>query len=80
MAAVSDPPGASERSGRLLAGRGGGRSAETWKRHVVRQLKNRDLRQHTMFQDLIRFCTTDKYQFDVLIQLEAGWVRDEPHS
>ncbi|XP_026228027.1 autophagy-related protein 16-2 isoform X2 [Anabas testudineus] len=57
MAAVSDPPGAPERSGRLLAGRGGGRSAETWKRHVVRQLKNRDLRQHTMFQDLIRFYT-----------------------
>lgn len=56
--------GLSERSGRVLApGAGGGRSAETWKRDIVRQLKRRDLNQHAMFQDLIRFCTTDKYTF-----------------
>ncbi|XP_029026203.2 protein Atg16l2-like isoform X2 [Betta splendens] len=44
----TDSPGAPERSGR--------RSSESWKRHVVRQLKNRDRNQH-MFQDLICFYT-----------------------
>ncbi|KAG7225930.1 hypothetical protein INR49_018531, partial [Caranx melampygus] len=52
------------RSSPGLSPRGHGRSApETWKRDIVRQLKHRDLSQHIMFQDLIRFCTTDKYQF-----------------
>ncbi|XP_026154764.1 ATG16 autophagy related 16-like 2 isoform X2 [Mastacembelus armatus] len=37
--------------------RGGAGSAETWKRHIVRQLQNRDRNQHTKFQDLIRFYT-----------------------
>ncbi|KAK5868175.1 hypothetical protein PBY51_009212 [Eleginops maclovinus] len=38
--------------------RGGGRAAETrWRRHIVGQLKLRDLRQHDKFQDLIRFYT-----------------------
>ncbi|XP_037630689.1 protein Atg16l2 isoform X1 [Sebastes umbrosus] len=35
----------------------GGRSAETWKRHIMGQLKHRDLNQHARFQDLIRFYT-----------------------
>uniref|UniRef100_A0A3Q3WCI9 Uncharacterized protein n=1 Tax=Mola mola TaxID=94237 RepID=A0A3Q3WCI9_MOLML len=35
-----------------------GAPAETWKRDIVRQLKRRDLSQHAMFQDLVRFCTT----------------------
>ncbi|XP_072247941.1 protein Atg16l2-like isoform X2 [Leuresthes tenuis] len=35
----------------------GGGSAETWRGHIVRQLRNRDLSQSAMFQDLIRFYT-----------------------
>lgn len=60
---MTDSTGVSQRSGRIQGPGGGGRSAETWKRHIVRQLKHRDLSQHAMFQDLIRFCTTDKYKF-----------------
>lgn len=62
---MTDAAGVSERSGRVLAPGGGGRSAESWKKDIVRQLKHRDRSQHTMFQDLIRFCTTDKYKFDL---------------
>ncbi len=54
------PDGLSERSDRVpvpVPG-GGGKPAENWKRDIVRQLKHRDVRQHAMFQDLIRFCTT----------------------
>ncbi|KAF3693425.1 Autophagy-related protein 16-2 APG16-like 2 WD repeat-containing protein 80 [Channa argus] len=54
---MTDSAGAAQRSGRVLAEGGSGGSAETWKRHIVRQLKNRDLSQHAMFQDLIRFYT-----------------------
>ncbi|XP_039986630.1 protein Atg16l2 isoform X2 [Xiphias gladius] len=54
---MTDSAGVSERSGRVPAPGGNGRSAETWKRHIVRQLKHRDLSQHAMFQDLIRFYT-----------------------
>ncbi|XP_067364340.1 protein Atg16l2-like isoform X3 [Channa argus] len=54
---MTDSAGAAQRSGRVLADGGSGGSAETWKRHIVRQLKNRDLSQHAMFQDLIRFYT-----------------------
>ncbi|XP_059187982.1 protein Atg16l2 isoform X2 [Centropristis striata] len=58
MAAVTvttDPAGASPRGGRVQApGRGLG---EDWKRHIVGQLKHRDLSQHAQFQDLIRFYT-----------------------
>ncbi|XP_022594305.1 autophagy-related protein 16-2-like isoform X1 [Seriola dumerili] len=54
---MTDSAVVSERSGRVLAPRGSGRSVETWKRDIVRQLKNRDLSQHVMFQDLIRFYT-----------------------
>lgn len=61
---MTDSGGVSERSGRVQspAGRvlspgGGGRSAETWKRDIVRQLKHRDMSQHARFQDLIRFYT-----------------------
>ncbi|XP_070827402.1 protein Atg16l2 isoform X2 [Chaetodon trifascialis] len=54
---MADPAGGSERSGRVAAPGGGGRSAETWKRDIVRQLKHRDLSQHAMYQDLIRFYT-----------------------
>ncbi|KAM9853801.1 ATG16 autophagy related 16-like 2 [Aulostomus maculatus] len=36
---------------------GGGGAAETWKRHIVRQLRNRDEKQHDTFQDLIRLYT-----------------------
>ncbi|XP_039899234.1 beta-arrestin-1 isoform X2 [Simochromis diagramma] len=35
----------------------GGRSDESWKGHIIRELKHRDLSQHAMFQDLIRFYT-----------------------
>ncbi|XP_030259482.1 ATG16 autophagy related 16-like 2 isoform X2 [Sparus aurata] len=56
-AVLTDPAGVSERSGRVLAPGGGGRSAESWKKDIVRQLKHRDLSQHAMFQDLIRFYT-----------------------
>lgn len=62
---MTDPAGGSQRGGRVPAPGGGGRSAETWKRHIVRQLKHRDLSQHAKFQDLIRFCTTDKSRFNV---------------
>ena len=62
---LTEPAGVSERSGRVLAAGGGGRSAESWKKDIVRQLKHRDLSQHAKFQDLIRFCTTDKYKFDL---------------
>ncbi|XP_070762316.1 protein Atg16l2 isoform X2 [Enoplosus armatus] len=54
---MTDSAGVSERSGRVLAPRGGGRSTETWKRDIVSQLKHRDLSQHAKFQDLIRFYT-----------------------
>ncbi|XP_069029243.1 protein Atg16l2-like isoform X1 [Embiotoca jacksoni] len=54
---MTDPAGVSQRSGRLLAPGGGDRSAETWKGHIVRQLKHRDVSQHVMFQDLIRVYT-----------------------
>ncbi|KAK2846491.1 hypothetical protein Q5P01_009490 [Channa striata] len=58
MAAVTVSGGHTvRRSGRVPAVGGGGGSAETWKRHIVRQLKHRDLKQHAMFQDLIRFYT-----------------------
>lgn len=81
---VTDSPGVSQRSGRVLAARGGGGSAETWKRHIVRQLKNRDLSQHTMFQDLIRFCTTHKYKLNVFKTVTHGLglvhVRYDPDS
>ncbi|XP_030599749.1 ATG16 autophagy related 16-like 2 isoform X2 [Archocentrus centrarchus] len=53
---MSDSAGVLPRGGRLPAS-GDGRSAETWKGHIVRELKHRDLSQHTMFQDLIRFYT-----------------------
>ncbi|XP_041850153.1 protein Atg16l2 isoform X2 [Melanotaenia boesemani] len=53
---MMDPCGLWEQSGRIPAV-GGGRSAETWRGHIVQQLKNRDLRQSAMFQDLIRFYT-----------------------
>ncbi|XP_042369775.1 protein Atg16l2 [Plectropomus leopardus] len=39
------------------APRRGGRSAETWKRHIIGQLKHRDRSQHAKFQDLIRLYT-----------------------
>ncbi|XP_028276052.1 ATG16 autophagy related 16-like 2 [Parambassis ranga] len=55
--AMTDRCGAAERSGRLLAPTGGGGSADSWKRHIIRQLKHRDASQHAMFQDLIRFYT-----------------------
>ncbi|XP_035477801.1 protein Atg16l2 isoform X3 [Scophthalmus maximus] len=54
MAAVA---GEVERSGRALSPGGGGRSPDTWKRHIVRQLQHRDRDQHVMFQDLIRVYT-----------------------
>ncbi|XP_071352650.1 protein Atg16l2 isoform X1 [Trachinotus anak] len=54
---VTDSAGVSERSSRVLAPGGNGRSVETWKRDIVRQLKHRDLSQHVKFQDLIRFYT-----------------------
>ncbi|KAM8905058.1 ATG16 autophagy related 16-like 2 isoform 2-T2 [Spinachia spinachia] len=34
-----------------------GRSVETWKRHIVGQLKHRDRSQHDRYQELIRFYT-----------------------
>lgn len=71
---VTESRGVCERSGRVLAAGGGGRSAETWKRHIVRQLKHRDLSQHAMFQDLIRFCKTDKYTFYMAKQFQTDWV------
>ncbi|KAK5606630.1 hypothetical protein CRENBAI_017899 [Crenichthys baileyi] len=43
-----DLGGASQRSGR---------SAETWRGHIIQQLKHRDRTQSAMFQDLIRFYT-----------------------
>lgn len=52
-----------ERSGQVLAPGDGFWWAETWKRDIIRQLKRRDQNQHAMFQDLIRFCKTDKYKF-----------------
>ncbi|XP_039633191.1 protein Atg16l2 isoform X1 [Perca fluviatilis] len=58
---MTDSAGGSQRCARVGApGRGGGgRSAsETrWRRHIVGQLKHRDLSQHAKFQDLIRFYT-----------------------
>ncbi|XP_068174217.1 protein Atg16l2-like isoform X2 [Antennarius striatus] len=47
----------SELSDRCPAAGGGGGAAETWKRHIVRQLKNRDLIQYATFRDLIGFYT-----------------------
>ncbi|KAM9359638.1 ATG16 autophagy related 16-like 2 [Symphorus nematophorus] len=59
---MTDSAGVSERGGPVPAPRGPvGRlpaPGETrWKRDIVRQLKHRDLSQHAMFQDLIRFYT-----------------------
>ncbi|XP_018518397.1 protein Atg16l2 isoform X1 [Lates calcarifer] len=54
---TTDSAGGSDPRGPVLPPGGSGRSAETWKRHIVRQLKHRDLSQHAMFQDLIRFYT-----------------------
>ncbi|KAM7398728.1 hypothetical protein PAMP_018044 [Pampus punctatissimus] len=48
---MTDVAGVSERSGRGEAPAGG------WKRHIVRELKHRDVTQHDMFRDLIRFYT-----------------------
>lgn len=33
------------------------RSPDAWKRDIIRQLQRRDRNQHTMFRDVIRFCT-----------------------
>lgn len=55
--------GVSPRGSRPPAPGAGGRSEESWKGHIIRELKHRDLSQHAMFQDLIRFCTTTKYNF-----------------
>uniref|UniRef100_UPI0037E74802 protein Atg16l2-like isoform X2 n=1 Tax=Semicossyphus pulcher TaxID=241346 RepID=UPI0037E74802 len=52
---MTDSPGVLERCSRVPAPGSGGKSAETWKRDIVRQLKHRDRSQHAMFQDLIRF-------------------------
>ncbi|CAI5692495.1 ATG16 autophagy related 16-like 2 isoform X2 [Oreochromis niloticus] len=54
---VTDPAGVSPRDSRPPAPGAGGRSAESWKGHIIRELKHRDLSQHAMFQDLIRFYT-----------------------
>nr|XP_046244133.1 protein Atg16l2-like isoform X2 [Scatophagus argus] len=54
---MTDSAGVSERSSRSSGPGASGRSAETWKGDIVRQLKHRDLSQHVMFQDLIRFYT-----------------------
>nr|XP_033486794.1 autophagy-related protein 16-like [Epinephelus lanceolatus] len=54
---ITDPAAVSQRGGRVAAPGRGGRSAETWKRHIMGQLKSRDLSQHDKFQDLIRFYT-----------------------
>ncbi|KAM4627927.1 ATG16 autophagy related 16-like 2 isoform 1-T1 [Polymixia lowei] len=34
------------------------KTAELWKRHIIRQLKHRDKSQHAMFQDVIRLYTS----------------------
>ncbi|KAM6932948.1 ATG16 autophagy related 16-like 2 [Xenentodon cancila] len=47
---TTDTSGVSQRCGRLLP-------PETWRGHIVRQLKDRDLSQSAMFQDLIRIYT-----------------------
>uniref|UniRef100_A0A8C9Z1R8 Uncharacterized protein n=1 Tax=Sander lucioperca TaxID=283035 RepID=A0A8C9Z1R8_SANLU len=77
---MTDSAGGSQRCARVGApGRGGGRSAsETrWRRHIVGQLKHRDLSQHAKFQDLIRFCTTHKYTFIICLKpLQKGWFWD----
>ncbi|XP_005737566.1 autophagy-related protein 16-2 isoform X2 [Pundamilia nyererei] len=49
--------GVSPRGSRPPAPGAGGRSEESWKGHIIRELKHRDLSQHAMFQDLIRFYT-----------------------
>ncbi|XP_035772502.1 protein Atg16l2-like isoform X2 [Neolamprologus brichardi] len=54
---VTDPAGVSPRGSRSPAPGAGGRSKESWKGHIIRELKHRDLSQHAMFQDLIRFYT-----------------------
>ncbi|KAM7412396.1 hypothetical protein PAMA_019994 [Pampus argenteus] len=48
---MTDVAGVSERSGR------GEAPAGRWKRHIIRELKHRDVTQHDMFRDLIRFYT-----------------------
>lgn len=48
----------SGRIGRVPSLEGGGRAVETWKSHIVRQLKHRDRNQHARFKDLVRFCTS----------------------
>lgn len=58
--------------GRRQAAGGGQTAGDRWKRHIVRQLKHRDLNQHDMFQDLICFCKEDKYQFNQFNQLNQS--------
>lgn len=45
------------RRSRVLSRGGGGVVGETWKSHIIRQLKHRDRSQRARFQDLIRYCT-----------------------
>lgn len=42
---------------RVLSRGGAGVVRETWKSHIIRQLKHRDQNQRARFQDLIRYCT-----------------------
>ncbi|XP_069390926.1 protein Atg16l2-like isoform X2 [Paralichthys olivaceus] len=51
----TDSAGESERSGGFVVPGGHGGSGDTWRRHIVSQLKNRDRNQSDSFQDLIRF-------------------------
>ncbi|MEQ2160961.1 hypothetical protein GOODEAATRI_004819 [Goodea atripinnis] len=61
-----DLGGASQRSGR---------SAETWRGHIIQQLKDRDRTQSAMFQDLIRFCKNVRGFFGSKRERAAGWTR-----
>lgn len=67
---MTDSTRGSRRSGRCSVPIGGGGTAETWKRHIVRQLKHRDRNQHDMFQDLIRFC---KEELDLFGSKKKGF-------
>ncbi|XP_034459507.1 autophagy-related protein 16-2-like isoform X2 [Hippoglossus hippoglossus] len=51
----TDSAGESERSCGFVVPGGDGGSGDTWRRHIVRQLKNRDRNQSDSFQDLIHF-------------------------
>ncbi|XP_062241779.1 protein Atg16l2-like isoform X1 [Platichthys flesus] len=51
----TDSAGESERSCGFVQPGGHGGSGDTWRRHIVRQLKNRDRNQSDSFQDLIHF-------------------------